>query len=97
MGLGVLYIISTLSHTAAYYYFFVIFSKLFTSRNVHKSRGKVVSKFYHTREKLLFKKNAKGKKTNKKFYNFFQKLFTLRKFTKGEIFHIKTLYHMTAN
>lgn len=42
MGLGVLYIISTLSHTAAYHIFFVIFSKLFTSRNFTNRGGKVV-------------------------------------------------------
>lgn len=96
MGLGVLYIISTLSHTAAYHIFFVIFSKLFTSRNFTNRGGKVVSKFYHTRKKLLLKWKCKRKKLKRNF-TIFEKLFTLRSFTKGEIFHIKILYHKTAN
>lgn len=96
MGLGVLYIILTLSHTAAYHILFVIFSKLFTSRNFTNRGGKVVSKFYHTREKLLLKWKCKRKKLKRNF-TIFQKLFTLRSFTKGEIFHIKVLYHKTAN
>lgn len=64
--------------------FFVIFSKLFTSRNFTNREGKVISKFYHKTENCCWNENVKEK--YEVFIIFFPKIIYVAYFhKKGEI------------